>query len=549
VLIAAAVVVGVATWVVLRGFSVVLSVAAVVACLTLMVAAYLLGGEREQRRSSGLLYVAAACLGFQAGPAVFGEVGTWVGAVTMWWALVPLGIVVLSYPGRRLLARWHGALLVVMGLDCVVFWAVAVALGGISPRIVELHWPGVGLMIMRVGFPILFCAALVQRWKCAAPPERPGVRSVCVVGLVLAVMFVARIGVRGLAELGIVSWSAYEAARTVNLVCLALALLGLLLEALRRRAAHGRLIENLLRVGGNPARIQDAIRKALNDPSAQLALHWPGGSLPLARPPTPSRVVRDLRTPEGTLVAVVDAAEETTRDPAQLRAVLAVGAVALDNARLQSQLAQKVDELRTSRSRIVEATVQSRRRLERDLHDGAQQQLLAVAATLARAELLGAQAGAASAVGEARRQLGEAIAELRRLARGIHPAILDRGGLPVALPSLADTVEVPVDVDVPTELHTRLAAPVETTLWFVAAEAMTNAARHSRAASIRLRLEAAAGRVTVTVADNGRGGARMIAGGGLAGLSDRVSALGGALRISSSATTGTCVEAALPCES
>ena len=231
---------------------------------------------------------------------------------------------------------------------------------------------------------------------------------------------------------------------------------------------------------------------------------------------------------------------------AQLRAVLAAGAVALDNARLQSQLAQRVDELHRSRSRIVEATVRSRRHLERDLHDGAQQQLLTVAASLARAELLGAGASVASAIGEARRQLAEAIVELRRLARGIHPAILDGGGLPVALPSLADTVEVPVDVDVPADLATRLSAPVETTLWFVAAEAMTNAARHSRAARIQLRLEAAAGRVTVTVADNGRGGARVTPGGGLAGLSDRVSALGGALRISSSATTGTCVEAALP---
>jgi hypothetical protein len=136
---------------------------------------------------------------------MFGEVGTWVGAVTMWWAVVPLGVVLLSYPGRRFLARWHGALVVVNLLDCVILWPVAVALGGISPRIEEvLHRPVSDLLTMSgVVGPMLLCAALVQRWKCAAPPERQGVRSMCVVGLVLAVTFAARMGVRGLADLGI----------------------------------------------------------------------------------------------------------------------------------------------------------------------------------------------------------------------------------------------------------------------------------------------------------------------------------------------------------
>jgi signal transduction histidine kinase len=229
--------------------------------------------------------------------------------------------------------------------------------------------------------------------------------------------------------------------------------------------------------------------------------------------------------------------------------VLAVSALTLDNSRLQTQLVQKLDEVRASRSRIVEATVQSRRRLERDLHDGAQQQLLAVAATLARAGIVGSDTERAAAIAEARRQLAEAIAELRNLARGIHPALLNRGGLPSALPTLADVVPIPVDVNISAELSsTRFSAPVETTMWFVAAEAMTNAAKYSCAERIRLRLHASAGHATLTVEDNGRGGARLLPGGGLCGLSDRVNALGGALRITTS-TTGTRVEAVLPCES
>ena len=194
--------------------------------------------------------------------------------------------------------------------------------------------------------------------------------------------------------------------------------------------------------------------------------------------------------------------------------------------------------------------MQSRRRLERDLHDGAQQQLLSVAATLARAELLDPGTARATAIVEARRQLAEAIAELRRLARGIHPAVLERGGLPAALPTLADVVPVPVDVDIPADMgKTPLSPPVETTMWFVAAEAVTNAAKHSGADRIRLRLQTGKGHATLSIEDDGRGGACLLAGGGLAGLSDRVSALGGVLSVTSATAAGTRVEAVLPCAS
>ena len=546
---------------VLRGYAPTLSGSVTVACVTLLGAAYLLRADREQQRPGVLLYTAAACLFFSNGGSVLGQAGEWIGHVTMWWAVVPLAAVMLTYPGQGVTRRWHGALLTAVAADFVVVWTVDVVLSLVSA-------PGAEVLddLMRavlagggVVLPILTCVALVQRWRSAAAPERQGVRSVAVVGLGLAVTFAARLLVRGLVDAGLAPWDAYEVFRMVNLTCLALTPVGLLLEAVRRRLARMKLIESLLSVGGNASLIQDAVRQALHDPSARLALPVQGagstlvdahGAEIVVEPDQTGRILRRLRSPEGSLVGVVDADEATAHDPAQLRVVLAASALALDNSRLQAQLMQKLDELQSSRSRIVEATVQSRRRLERDLHDGAQQQLLAVVATLARAEILGSERERATAIVEARRQLAEAIAELRRLARGIHPALLTRGGLPCALPTLADVVPVPVDVHVSTELATtRFSTPVETTIWFVATEAMTNAAKHSGADRIRLRLGASAGRATLIVEDNGRGGAHLLPGGGLSGLSDRVSALGGALSITSSTTTGTRVEAVLPCES
>jgi signal transduction histidine kinase len=527
-----------------RGGAVTLTVMVAFACTTLAVAAFLLRRDAEQRRSGLLLYVAVGCLLGSISPVVLGPAGAWLGLVTMWAATVPLGVVLLSYPGRQVTRRWHRWLLVAVGVDFVVLWTAAVALP-LPPAVAEVLG-GIGDAV-GVALPVLVGVALAQRWRRAAAPERPGVRSVAVVGLALAATFAARLAARALADLGLVADDVYAVLRTVNLACLALAPLGLLLEALRRRAAHGRLIESLLEVGGDCARIEEAMRRAVSDPTLRLALAEDGSEID-AGPPPSGRIRRVLRSPAGSAVAVVDADQATTCDPTQLRTALTAGAIAVDNARLQAQLVHRLDELRRSRARIVEATVRARRRLERDLHDGAQQRLLAVAATLARAEL---EQGPArmTAVVEARHQLAEAITELRRLAQGIHPAVLDRG-LPAALGSLADMAPLPVDVDVAAELTgTRLSLPVETTMWFVASEAVTNAARHSGADRIRLRLRAGAGRATLCVEDDGRGGARLRCGGGLAGLADRVSALGGRLSVGSSEMRGTRVEAVLPCES
>ncbi|MGQ0574679.1 MAG: ATP-binding protein [Pseudonocardia sp.] len=523
----------------LRGVSGSVPVLVTVGAVALATSAHLLRRDAEQARHGLLLHAAAVCLVLSNADAVLDPPAALIGLVTLWWSVPLIGVVLFTYPGPRVVRRWHRWLLVAVWSHFIVLWPAAVLLPDLGSMAGEVL--GGVLGAGAVALPALACVGLVQRWRGAAAPERRAVRSVAVVGLALAGTFCVRILARVLADTGPLMAAVHQVTTTANLACLGLAPVGLLLEALRRRAARAGMIEDLLVAGADPARIRTAMARALEDPTVLLqAAGTPPGE-------GAGRVRRELRSGTGSVLAVAEADEATTRDPAQLRVVLACAALALDNARLQADLLCTLAEVRASRERIVAATVRSRRRLERDLHDGAQQQLLAVAATLARAELVADGAGRACAVREARDQLAGALDELRRLARGIHPAVLTQGGLAAALPTLGDAAPVPVDVEAPA--GARFPAAVESTLWFVAAEAVTNAVRHGAAGAIRITLRAATGSATVAVTDDGRGGARATPGGGLTGLADRVGALGGTFSVVSPLGRGTSVEAVLPCAS
>jgi PAS domain S-box-containing protein len=203
-------------------------------------------------------------------------------------------------------------------------------------------------------------------------------------------------------------------------------------------------------------------------------------------------------------------------------------------------------ELTASRARIVEAGDAERRRIERNLHDGAQQRLVAVAVTLRRTEgeLERGTADATALLRAARAELGEALAELRELARGIHPAILSERGLVPALEMIAGRCELPVELSA--ELTDRLPEPVEAAAYYLVAEAMTNASKHARASIVRVEVARDEGSAVVRVSDNGVGGANQRGGSGLRGLRDRVEALGGTLTLDSPAEHGTAVTARIP---
>jgi PAS domain S-box-containing protein len=212
----------------------------------------------------------------------------------------------------------------------------------------------------------------------------------------------------------------------------------------------------------------------------------------------------------------------------------------------EERLHALIDELAASRARIVTAGDVERRRLERNLHDGAQQRLvaLALALRLAGAKLESDRAAARDILAGAGEELALALEELRELARGLHPAILSDRGLRAAVEMLATRAPVPVEVaDVPDE---RLPAPVEAAAYYLIAEALTNVAKYAHASAVRVRVAAEDGRVLVEVADDGVGGADPAAGSGLRGLADRVEALGGSLAVESARGGGTSLRAEIP---
>jgi PAS domain S-box-containing protein len=206
----------------------------------------------------------------------------------------------------------------------------------------------------------------------------------------------------------------------------------------------------------------------------------------------------------------------------------------------------RLDELRAARARIVAAADAARREIERNLHDGAQQRLVTLALTLrlARASVERDPAAAAALLDDAVEALAEATAELRELARGIHPALLTHKGLHAAVAGLADRAPLPVDVDC--ALRERLPASVEATAYFVVAESLTNVARYAGATRARVRLAREADDVVVEIADDGVGGVDTEAGSGLRGLADRVEALDGVLDVASTRGRGTRVRATIP---
>ncbi len=206
-----------------------------------------------------------------------------------------------------------------------------------------------------------------------------------------------------------------------------------------------------------------------------------------------------------------------------------------------------VDTLRETQARTVDIAMADRRQIERDLHDGAQQRLLSLGMDLGMAlEKFDSDPGAARGlVGDAHAELQRAIAELRNLARGIHPAVLTDRGLDSALSALAARSTVPVRLDV--QLKQRPPASVEATAYFIVAEALTNAVRYAKANAVTVKVRRLGDKLHIEVADDGIGGAEQRPGGGLAGLADRASSVEGTLRISSPQGGPTVVAADLPC--
>jgi signal transduction histidine kinase len=300
-----------------------------------------------------------------------------------------------------------------------------------------------------------------------------------------------------------------------------------------------------------PAQVRDAIARTLRDCSLELAFWLPeqrrfvdvtGGERLVQA--TANRAVSKVDH-DGTTVAALIHDPSLLEDPGLIEAVGAAAGLALENSRLHAELRAQLAEVRASRARLVQAADAERRRLERDLHDGAQQRLLAIrlALQLARTRLAHGTDAVDELLREADAEVVGALEELRALARGIHPALLTDDGLAAALGALARRAPVPVELHACTE---RLPAAIEATAYFVAAEALANVVKHAQASRVRIEAARTEGTLTVDIIDNGVGGADEL-GAGLRGLRDRVEALDGRLIVESVQGRGTRVSAAIPC--
>jgi signal transduction histidine kinase len=339
----------------------------------------------------------------------------------------------------------------------------------------------------------------------------------------------------------------------VAFVALPIALLAGLLRARLARATVGDLVLELERTP--PEGIRDALARALRDPSIELAFWLPAHEAYVdssGRPvelstADPSRAVTLIDGDEGPLAAL-EHDRSLLEEPRLVDAATAAARLALSNARLRADLQAQLAEVDETQRRVDQAAGDERRRIERDLHDGAQQRLVSLALQLRIAQRRFGTAAdpevdriLETSVG----QLQAAVVELRELAHGDRPATLTEDGLAAALESLAARSPLEVTIDVGAA---RLPAAVETAAYFVACEALANALKHARASSVSVIATAADGVFAIEVRDDGVGGARA-EGSGLRGLADRLAALGGRLRVESPVGGGTRVIGEIPCAS
>ncbi|MDA0181459.1 histidine kinase [Solirubrobacter phytolaccae] len=383
---------------------------------------------------------------------------------------------------------------------------------------------------------------LIGRRQAASPLLRRGLEPVLLLGAAILVLGVATVFAisfdAGITQaLQIASFSAFA-------LVPAAFLLGLVRTRFFRTAAVGRVIE---RLSLDPRGIRDALAIELSDPTLDV-LYWVDGGY-VHRDGRPAEATTETLTEidhEGRRVGALTHSAALNEEPELLREAAAAAALALENQRLEVELRARLEALRASRARLVEAGDAERRRLGRDLHDGAQQRLVAlmIELQLAREHFESDPANAKGLIDSAFANAQEAVHELRDLAAGIHPAVLSQRGLDAALESLASRSTVPVELE--SDLAERLPSPVETAAYFVVAEALTNVAKYAHATHAKVEVRRENGHAVIDIRDDGIGGADTSTGSGLRGLSDRVGALDGALEIHSPTGAGTHIRAVIP---
>jgi signal transduction histidine kinase len=464
--------------------------------------------------------------------------------------------VFLAFPTGRLETKIERAIVAAGYAVAISLELVRMLVGGFGPKnLLEVTSSAdVGLWALRIQLVAVSALILAgvavlahKRWREGPPLRRPVALLVdaFALGLVMiAVLFLFI--VFGGPAVQQIRWATLA---TIGIAPVAF-LVGLLYARLVRSAVGGLFID--LQADPAPSDLQDALARALRDPSLTLVYWLPdfqtyvdldGRRVELADEPGRASTAIDRN---GAHVAALCHDAALADEPELLAAVTAGAGIAVENARLHAELRARLEELRGSRARVIEAGQSERQRLERNLHDGAQQRLIALALELSLLEeQVGDDPEVAPRLAAARTEIASSLEELREVARGLHPAVVSAHGLEVALEQLAARAAVRVRLTV--RIGRRLPESLEVAAFYLVSEALANVAKHAEASGATVDLSRDGSLLVVEVVDDGVGGADETRGSGLRGLADRVEALGGRLRVWSPAGRGTRLRAEIPC--
>jgi signal transduction histidine kinase len=496
-----------------------------------LIACGLIAAARRPKSGTGVLMAAA---GFSWFFGNFAGVGVrplaWLAAQTLYFHRGPLVHLILAYPTGRP-SSW--------------LLRAAVAVGYAAAILTPVWRSEAGTIILAALLVVVSAGEYLRTVGRSRRARLLGLLAASSLSLVLGGYAVARVAASAAAVSGS-SILAYQ----ITLCAIAVGLLAGLLSASWERSAVTDLVVELGEARSGSLR--DALARALGDPTLEVGYWLPDGDSfvdpegrPVSLPDSGSERSVTMVERDGQPVAVLVHDPAVLDDPGLLEAVSSATQLAASNARLQAEVQARVDELRASRRRILEAGDEERRRLERRLHEGAERRLARLADTVrqARGQANGISPATLEKIERAQGQLEGTLEELQELARGLHPRALAELGLDRALASLAERSPVPVELKVRAE---GLAPGVEAAVYFLCSEGLANIAKYASATGASISVEIRSNALWVEINDDGLGGADLSGGTGMLGLADRVEALGGSFRVESPPGHGTRLTAEIP---
>ena len=465
--------------------------------------------------------------------------------------------VFLAYPSGRLAGRPEQVVVIIGYVAAVGLQVVILLLGGFNDRhlLTVVSKQTAAEAVQNVQLLTLTALALIgvvllwRRWWSLPRWQRRRPAQIVINCFSLSLVMLAALLIAGAFQL-----PGFEIIRLATFAVAGLAPIAFLAGLLDARLAKGGVGQLMVQLRADPAPdLRELLAQALRDPTLSLIYWLPqygswadqdGNPATLPEPNSGRRVTLVRQNGEQIAALVYDAT--LGEEPELVEAVSAAAGIALENGRLEAELRARLQELHGSRTRVVEAQQNERRRLERDLHDGAQQRLVALALELGLlAEQANADPATQTRLKRARGEIAESLSELRDLARGLHPAVVSGHGLAVALESIV--AAAPLEVELKADELPRLPEQFEVAAYYVVSESLTNAAKHAQASRVSVEVRVADDTLIVEIVDDGIGGADSERGTGLRGLADRVEALNGRLRIWSAPGSGTRVRAEIPC--